>query len=52
MPIILDQEYPTEECYWCGELIENEPFIDPILTSIFGYVYCSEDCRDDHVNSK
>jgi hypothetical protein len=46
---------PGEEpprCYWCEEPIRGEPFDEPFLRMVFGYVYCSKECRDAHVFSK
>lgn len=45
-------QVPT--CSWCEMpiLTPQDAFLDEVLTGIFGYWYCSEQCRDAHVESK
>ena len=42
------------QCSWCEQEIPTpqDAFLDERLTGIFGYWYCSEQCRDAHVESK
>jgi hypothetical protein len=53
LPLRREPEVPPT-CSWCGAAIwtPHEAFVDDMLTTLFGYVYCSEACRDNHVNSK
>jgi hypothetical protein len=41
-----------ELCYWCSENPVSDEFNDPFLTGVFGYQYCSDECKQDHINSK
>ena len=49
-------DFPTtpapETCHWCNAPLDGEAVVDLMLTAVFGYVYCSEECRHAHVNSK
>jgi hypothetical protein len=40
-------------CEACGYLVSTDGcYLDPFLTGVWGYVYCSQACRDWHINSK
>ena len=47
-----EDEQPS--CYCCEkEFIDGDKvFADEYLTPIFGYLYCSQECYDDHIGSK
>lgn len=39
-------------CSWCSNEITSAPVTDEFLTDLFGYVYCSEECKEAHIDSK
>lgn len=41
-------------CYWCEQVLATpqDAFVDELLTGVFGYWYCSAECRNAHVESK
>ena len=47
-----EDEHPY--CYWCEREFKDgdKVFADEWLTSIFGYLYCSQECYDNHIASK
>lgn len=41
-----------EYCEWCEEEIKLDATTNEFLTGVFGYKYCSDDCMQNHINSK
>lgn len=41
-----------KKCEWCGEIIMSEIVWNEFLSGLFGYVYCSKECMDAHIESK
>lgn len=39
-------------CHWCEQPIQETAVGSGFLTGIFGYLYCSEECMEDEINSK
>ena len=39
-------------CYWCGKIIDGSAVINKDLFMIFGYIYCSNECYEQHIGSK
>lgn len=54
----MEKETQTQEekvhCYGCGkELKDNDScFVDAFFVEWFGQVFCSEECRNDYIESK
>jgi hypothetical protein len=44
----------VECCAWCGKQFApgDKVVCDELLTGIFDYKYCSNQCLEDHINSK
>lgn len=42
-----------EMCEWCKKKLNpDETYIDPFLTGLYGYAYCSQECVDAHIEGK
>lgn len=39
-------------CEWCEKQAEDFELVDEMLTGVFGYVFCSIECRDAWLDSK
>lgn len=39
-------------CTWCGKNPISDEFADWYLTLIYGYRYCSHECRREHIEHR
>lgn len=48
------QEEEKIYCYGCGKELkdDDECFIDGFFAELLGGVFCSQECRDDYIDSK
>lgn len=42
------------KCEYCGKILKEDDLVNTneFLTGVFGYVYCSKECLENHINSK
>jgi hypothetical protein len=56
-PLSVQPDPPRDQmstCFWCEMPIPTpqDAFLDEVLTGLFGYWYCSKQCRNHHIASK